>query len=505
MRHESSAWLFGPMLVLIVLCLGMAVFPGEAIVGLSRPISEILGPAVRQGTPNIESWARSLAVVSQINAGTLIAIGMSGFACWSFRGRPFDRKERLGACGYLQPTVRMQYTGRSFAEMIAEHLLPRFLRPHSKRRILAACSRLKAILRPIAVIRSVRRCTCRSFDAGPSGSPAPNSPARVSSRLPGLHRAHRGRGLGLGLLAKLVVCVMSELLVLLAIVATAASGAAGFAARPASMGGQRLAALLIVIGDSLGLSGVSVFWVAGDSRPIVVVVVPPRCRIQRGRGWLVGPLPGADLPDLAAGQRLWAGLLEADRAPENGRKLRLFYGTLTAGMAPGGDRPQQHPVPVRLGDHGPLGLLPGHDRGPRQEVREAGWIYLVATHVATLVPVRPLRFAARGDRLLRAWSARIRSSLTPGVATAIFVLALVGVRPQGGHHAAARLAAQRHAIAPSHVSAIMSGVIIKMGIYGLVRVTSLLPDPPLEWGVTSWALAWSPASWGSPSPSASTI
>ncbi len=28
----------------------------------------------------------------------------------------------------------------------------------------------------------------------------------------------------------------------------------------------------------------------------------------------------------------------------------------------------------------------------------------------------------------------------------------------------------------------MSGVIIKMGIYGLVRVTSLLPHPPLEWG-----------------------
>src|SRR5437879_558109 len=39
-----------------------------------------------------------------------------------------------------------------------------------------------------------------------------------------------------------------------------------------------------------------------------------------------------------------------------------------------------------------------------------------------------------------------------------------------------------HAAAPSHVSAIMSGVLIKMGIYGLVRVTSLLPAPPLEWG-----------------------
>src|SRR5207302_5142892 len=41
-----------------------------------------------------------------------------------------------------------------------------------------------------------------------------------------------------------------------------------------------------------------------------------------------------------------------------------------------------------------------------------------------------------------------------------------------------------HAIAPSHVSAIMSGVILKMGIYGLVRITSILPAPPPEWGAT---------------------
>src|SRR6516165_9802962 len=39
-----------------------------------------------------------------------------------------------------------------------------------------------------------------------------------------------------------------------------------------------------------------------------------------------------------------------------------------------------------------------------------------------------------------------------------------------------------HAVAPSHVSAIMSGVIIKMGIYGLVRITSLVPHPPVAWG-----------------------
>jgi NADH:ubiquinone oxidoreductase subunit 5 (subunit L)/multisubunit Na+/H+ antiporter MnhA subunit len=132
--HESSAWLFGPMLVLIVLCLVMAVFPGEAITGLSRPITEILGPSVRPSAANIESWGRSLAVVGQVNAGMLIAIGAVGFALLVVSRTGILSQGATWGCGYLQPTARMQYTGRSFAEMIAEHVLPRFLRPTSRRR-----------------------------------------------------------------------------------------------------------------------------------------------------------------------------------------------------------------------------------------------------------------------------------------------------------------------------------------------------------------------------------
>jgi formate hydrogenlyase subunit 3/multisubunit Na+/H+ antiporter MnhD subunit len=41
---------------------------------------------------------------------------------------------------------------------------------------------------------------------------------------------------------------------------------------------------------------------------------------------------------------------------------------------------------------------------------------------------------------------------------------------------------EAHPAAPSHVSAVMSGVMIKTGIYGLVRVISLLGPPPLWWG-----------------------
>ena len=36
-----------------------------------------------------------------------------------------------------------------------------------------------------------------------------------------------------------------------------------------------------------------------------------------------------------------------------------------------------------------------------------------------------------------------------------------------------------HASAPSHVSALMSGVVLKMGIYGLVRTLGLVAAPPV--------------------------
>jgi len=39
-----------------------------------------------------------------------------------------------------------------------------------------------------------------------------------------------------------------------------------------------------------------------------------------------------------------------------------------------------------------------------------------------------------------------------------------------------------HANAPSHVSAMMSGVMLKMGLYGIFRTLTFFHDPPLFWG-----------------------
>jgi hydrogenase-4 component B len=119
----------------------------------------------------------------------------------------------------------------------------------------------------------------------------------------------------------------------------------------------------------------------------------------------------------------------------------------------------------------------------QKQVRETGWMYLVATHIATLClfGLFALLRQVSGSFTLAPLN---EGALTSGTATQIFILVLAGFGLKAGIMPLHVWLPSSHAIAPSHVSAIMSGVIIKMGIYGIVRVSSLIPHPPLEWGGT---------------------
>src|SRR5262249_12843876 len=72
--------------------------------------------------------------------------------------------------------------------------------------------------------------------------------------------------------------------------------------------------------------------------------------------------------------------------------------------------------------------------------------------------------------------------ISPRTATAAFALGLAGFGLKAGIVPLHVWLPGSHAAAPSHVSAIMSGVIIKMGVYGLCRLASVFPHPPVEWG-----------------------
>jgi hydrogenase-4 component B len=66
--------------------------------------------------------------------------------------------------------------------------------------------------------------------------------------------------------------------------------------------------------------------------------------------------------------------------------------------------------------------------------------------------------------------------------TLIFLAAIVGFGAKAGLMPLHVWLPAGHASAPSHVSALMSGVMLKMGIYGMVRILSFYAIPPLWWG-----------------------
>ena len=132
--HESSPWMLGPMLVLVFLCLTVAVIP-QVIAGLMvHVLEQVLGQDAGQNLLYLESSEVPLYIVGNINSWTLISIGVVALILLALSRKASRAEGPTWGCGYVKPTERMQYTGRSFAELLAEHLLPRFLRPHTSRR-----------------------------------------------------------------------------------------------------------------------------------------------------------------------------------------------------------------------------------------------------------------------------------------------------------------------------------------------------------------------------------
>jgi formate hydrogenlyase subunit 3/multisubunit Na+/H+ antiporter MnhD subunit len=89
------------------------------------------------------------------------------------------------------------------------------------------------------------------------------------------------------------------------------------------------------------------------------------------------------------------------------------------------------------------------------------------------------------------------AQLTPGWASAAFLLALVGFGAKAGLVPLHVWLPEAHPAAPSPVSALMSGVMLKTAIYGMLRVTfDLVGDPQWWWGLVAIALGLATALYG---------
>jgi hydrogenase-4 component B len=122
----------------------------------------------------------------------------------------------------------------------------------------------------------------------------------------------------------------------------------------------------------------------------------------------------------------------------------------------------------------------------KAETRKAGVLFFVMSHIGTgcLILGFLLLFQASGSYRFADFQA-LGASLPPGRRDAMFLLFLVGFGIKAGIVPLHIWLPAAHPVAPSNVSALLSGVLIKTGIYGMTRVFfGFLGAPPNWWGAT---------------------
>lgn len=171
----------------------------------------------------------------------------------------------------------------------------------------------------------------------------------------------------------------------------------------------------------------------------------------------------------------------AEEHPSAGR-LRVFTGLLLSGMST-----------VVVANHAVLFLLAWEvmavaaffliaSEDGENEVRDAAWTYLIATHVGTLAlfALFVVLRDERGTFLL----GPVSNAAGTVTSSAILFLALIGFGFKAGIVPLHFWLPGAHANAPSHVSALLSGAMLKVGLYGIIRIISFLPDAKAWWGGT---------------------
>lgn len=280
---------------------------------------------------------------------------------------------------------------------------------------------------------------------------------------------------------------LTILLILAASVLHGLSGVPGLWMSKSSAAGQRIALVFSLCGSLLGLSGAVLGLLGyGASRvvlPWTLLGEPILVACDGLSAFFLVPvfLMGG------LGSLYGVGYWPQAAHPANGRLLRLFWGFVILGMS--WLVIARHAVFFLYGWEimalSAFFLVSTESHLP--DVRHAGWVYLAATHAGTLAL---LALFAVFHWITGSFELRpIGVNEAPlGLLTVLFFLSLLGFGLKAGMMPLHFWLPSAHASAPSHVSALMSGVLIKMGIYGLIRFIGFLPEPPASWGVIVLAL-----------------
>jgi len=122
------------------------------------------------------------------------------------------------------------------------------------------------------------------------------------------------------------------------------------------------------------------------------------------------------------------------------------------------------------------------------EIRRAGFLYLLMAHVGALCIL--LCFGVlQGGSWQFTFNGMRHATLTPPWASIAFLLALLGFGAKAGLVPLHVWLPEAHPAAPSPVSAMMSGLMLKTAVYGILRISfDLLHVRQWQWGVLVLAL-----------------
>jgi hydrogenase-4 component B len=262
---------------------------------------------------------------------------------------------------------------------------------------------------------------------------------------------------------------------------TALSGVPGLFTSQHSRGGERLACLLVLSGTASAVTGTINALTEGAPtlliRPWVVPGGELALRLDPLAAIFILPLCLV----VGGGALYGLGYWRQRDHPGNGRRFRLFYGLLGASM-----------LLVLTAANSLLFLFAWEvmalaafflvtTEQERSEVRQAGFIYLVSAHAGALALFALFVLLAQETGTLQFPA---MSSLATPAATLIFLLGLFGFGIKAGLMPLHIWLPAAHAAAPSHASALLSGIVLKTGIYGLLRLTSFFAEIPVWWGWT---------------------
>lgn len=115
--------------------------------------------------------------------------------------------------------------------------------------------------------------------------------------------------------------------------------------------------------------------------------------------------------------------------------------------------------------------------------RRAAFLYLLMAHIGGLSILLGYGvLASFGDGF--SFDAMRQASLSPVWASVAFVLAFIGFGMKAGLVPLHAWLPEAHPVAPSHISALMSGVMLKVAVYGFIRfVFDLIGQVQWQWGV----------------------